>query len=132
MGDLSGIADSLLNLGCVADYRGDYSAAYSLLAESLTLSQDLGYTEFIGWALERFTALAAVQGQAARALRLDGAAARLSETLGTPPGALERELLLEVRLLTARQLLGERAAAQARAEGQAMPLEQAIEYALRP
>ena len=42
LGDLPEIADSLINLGCVAEYRGEYAAAHSLLAQRLTLSQDLG------------------------------------------------------------------------------------------
>jgi hypothetical protein len=116
-----GIADQLMNLGRVAGYQGDYAAAHSLLAESLTLSQDLGHTKFIGLALERFTGLAAVQRQAGRAMRLDGAAAKLSAALGTPSPALESELL-ERRLHTARQMLGEDAAAEAREQGLAMRL----------
>jgi transcriptional regulator with XRE-family HTH domain len=52
------------------------------------------------------------------------------EALGTPLPALDGELR-ERRLQTARLMLGEDAAARAQAEGQAMSLEQAIQYALR-
>jgi len=75
-------------------------------------------------------ALAAAQGQPERALHLAGAAAALRETIGAPLPPTEQEEF-ERHLEMARQTLDEEAAAKALANGRAMTLEQAIEYALQ-
>ena len=59
---------------------------------------------------------------------LAGAAAQLHETIGSGPSLVE-DRTLDPYLNTARQALGE-VAEQVFAEGRAMPLEQAIAYAL--
>jgi hypothetical protein len=74
--------------------------------------------------------LAALEDQPRRALRLVGAAAALRDSIGAPisPAYLEK---LEAMVGPARQALGDTAAAAAEAEGQAMPLEEAIGEALK-
>jgi tetratricopeptide (TPR) repeat protein len=81
IGDLSGVAASLGNLGLVASARGDYEAARDRLEESLATSRDLGNKLFIAHSLDNL-------GRVAHA-RCDYAAARTlhEESLG-----LRREL----------------------------------------
>ncbi|UCC63855.1 MAG: tetratricopeptide repeat protein, partial [Anaerolineae bacterium] len=129
VGDRWAIANSLNNLGNVVRAQGDYTEAHSLYKQSLTINRELGDPRAIAYLLEDIGGLAAMQGQAERALRLFGAAAALRETSGVLLSSTERDKL-EQMLGPARQALGE-AAASVVAEGQAMPLEQAIEYALK-
>ena len=130
LGDKGGIAESLTNLGSVACKQGNYVAARPLYEESLAIFRELGDKRAIVYTLEGFVALAAAQGQPERALHLAGAAAALRETIGAPLPPTEQEEF-ERHLEMARQTLDEEAAAKALANGRAMTLEQAIEYALQ-
>jgi predicted ATPase/DNA-binding SARP family transcriptional activator len=58
LGDVEGIADSLMNLGTVARYQGATERAAALLEESLALSEKIGFREGIAWALEQLGLLA--------------------------------------------------------------------------
>ena len=74
-------------------------------------------------------ALAAAEGQAARAIRLAGAAAGLREAVGARMSMhLEPELVRGLE--PARRILGKAVQQAAWAEGLAMTQEQAIAYAL--
>ncbi len=108
--------------------QGDYVAAHGLYHESLTINRELGDAWGLAYLLEDTGALAAREGHAARAYRLVGAAAALRETIGAPRSASE-QTQLERNLEPARQVLGEADQAQAQAEGHAMSMEQAFEYA---
>jgi hypothetical protein len=99
--------------------------------ESLDIQQELGAAPGIAFVLERLAGLAAAQGQAARALRLAGAAASLRAALGAVPSPAA-QTLLELRLSSARQALGEDAAGRAWTEGKALSLDEAVAYALTP
>ncbi|MGH3624543.1 MAG: BTAD domain-containing putative transcriptional regulator, partial [Sciscionella sp.] len=68
--DPEGRAWSLISLGTIALYRGDYPAATALLTESLTLSRDVGYREGVGWSLNQLGTLALRRGEPALADRL--------------------------------------------------------------
>ncbi len=124
------MATTLHSLGNVTRAQGDYAAARSLYNESLTISRELGDKPVLVQLLEDIGGLAAQEEQMERALRLVGAAMVLREAIGArlPPAEQER---LEGMLESARQPLGEAAAAAAMAEGRAMSLEQAIEYAFQ-
>jgi len=130
VGDRHYLATTLHSLGNVTRAQGDYAAARSLYNESLTISRELGDKPVLVQLLEDIGGLAAQEGQMERALRLVGAAMVLREAIGArlPPAEQER---LEGMLESARQSLGEAAAAAAMAEGRAMSLEQAIEYAFQ-
>jgi tetratricopeptide (TPR) repeat protein len=92
-------------LGEIALERGDLSLARALLCDTLRQQQDLGNRGGIAASLNRLACVAAASGDAARAVRLAGAAARIQATTGTPPSALERDLL-ERYLAPARATLG--------------------------
>jgi hypothetical protein len=122
-----GIANSLHNLGAVAEHQGDYALARSLHEKSLAIARELGSKETIARSLEGFAGVAAAYGHAGRALRLAGAAAALREIISAAPSPSEQELL-ERRLRPAWQRLGQEAGAAAWAEGQTMSVEQALAY----
>jgi hypothetical protein len=79
--------------------------------------------------LDGLAMVAAGQGQPERVLCLAGASARLRDGTSAEPSQIEQAELESV-LAPIRHELGEAAVAAAWAEGQAMTLEEAIEYAL--
>jgi tetratricopeptide (TPR) repeat protein len=127
--DKQGIAVSLLNLGTQLVEQSDYPAACACLHECLTLCRELSLKPVTVYAVEGCAGLALRQQQPEQALRLWGAAAALRETIGSPlpPAAQEQH---EREMMAVRETLGEDAFAAAWAKGQAMTMEQAIEYAL--
>jgi tetratricopeptide (TPR) repeat protein len=117
------------HLGRLAIEEGDFAAAGARLAEGLRVH--LEDTDKVGYlhSLAAFAGLAAATGQAARALRLAGAVAALSEAIGAPVQPSERRAF-EQRVGAARQALGAAPAATAFAAGKEMSPEQAVAYAL--
>ncbi len=131
LGDKQGMAMTGANLGVIALRQGDYAAARSLFKESLTIDRDLGDKRGISSQLEVFGLLAAAQGHAERAARLLGVAEALREAIGAPLSISARALFDYDRYLArVRAALGREALATVWAEGRAMTLEQAIEYAM--
>jgi predicted ATPase len=116
------------NLGLAAEDQGDLPRARSLYCESIPLARASGFRWIFPYVLEGFVTLAARKGQAERAMVLAGAAATVRQHSGNPiPPAMKPRL--DQAIARARQDLGA-AADDAWARGQAMTLEQAIEYAL--
>jgi adenylate cyclase len=130
VGDRHQLAIMLDNLANVTRAQGDYETARSLYTESLAISRVLGDKWLLAYLLEDMGGLAARQGQAERALRLAGAAAVLREAINAPLPPADKDKL-EQMLTLARQGLDDAGAAMATAEGRAMSLEQAIDYALQ-
>jgi tetratricopeptide (TPR) repeat protein len=130
IGDRFSIANALHSLANVTRDQDDYSASRAQYEESLTVLWELGERFLLANLLEDMGGLAALEGQRERALRLVGAAATLRETIGAPLSPAYQEKL-DKMLEPARQTLGEEASASAEAKGKAMPLEQAIAYALQ-
>jgi predicted ATPase/class 3 adenylate cyclase/Tfp pilus assembly protein PilF len=124
--NITGTLNDLASLACG---QGNYAEASAFLMESLTMSRELGYKRGILGSLERLAGVAAAQERPERAARLFGAAASLREIVGMPlrphEGAEHHR-----RVNAVRASLGEGAFAAAWAEGQAMPLEQAMCVAL--
>jgi adenylate cyclase len=118
----------LNNQGNAARAQGDFPRARGLYAESLLIYRDFSDRWALAYLLEDVGGMAACEGQAERALRLAGHASRLRESIGAPLSAVEHSRL-ERLLAPARQALPNEGAA-AWQEGQALPLEQAIEEAL--
>ena len=128
-----GVSDLLVHaLGAMGNLErdeGDYPRARALYQESLRLRQELGSLFALAQSLEDLAALAGREQQWERAVRLLGAAEAFCETLGArPPVAVASEY--ERTVAEGRAALGEAAFAAAWAEGRAMALEQAVEYAL--
>lgn len=130
LGEKNFAALTLNNLGDVIREQGDYATARALYEEGLLIQREVGDQWAIAYLLEAFAALAAAQAQAERALRLAGYAAALRQTIGAPLAPAE-QTQLDQALAAARKALGEIRAADYWAEGAAMTLAQAIEYALQ-
>lgn len=123
------IARSLRNLGRLVYRQGDHARAQALLKESLRLSKELGYKDGIMLCLQGVAEVLGAYGHLVRAARLFGAATLLRESIGAalyPRDQAE----LEQTVSAARAALGTEAFGVAWAEGQAMTLEQAVEYGL--
>jgi tetratricopeptide (TPR) repeat protein len=129
LGDRQGVAIVLGNLGQLAREQGRYKEARERLSECLTLCQDMGDLLGVAYAWEGFAALSFCQEQFARAAVLWGAAAALREQIGSPLTPSERTEY-DANVVIARNHLGAARLAAAWVEGQAMSLEQAVEYAL--
>jgi len=125
LGDRSGIALALEQLGRAALEGGDPARASALFAESLALRRDLGATARLIACLEGLAAVAGVSGQDARAARLSGAAAALRESFGVPLLAVDRARD-ERHLDPARIRLGAAAWDAAWQAGRALALDGAI------
>jgi len=117
-------------LGYLAPRRGDYATARSLFEESLMLWQGAHTHQWgIAWRLEGFAALAVLEGDPERAVRLFGAAEVVLESTNERLDWIDR-LGYDQYVATAREQLGEAAFAKAWAEGRTMTMEQAIECAV--
>ncbi|MBI4321704.1 MAG: tetratricopeptide repeat protein, partial [Chloroflexi bacterium] len=121
-----------ISLNSLADLcldEGACSAARRALEESLSTCARLNYRPQIAYALASLGCIASAEGQPERALRLSGASDALCQSMGMtiqPKDRRRFDRLLE----PARRLLGPERAAAAYAEGQAMSMEEAIDYAL--
>ncbi len=128
-GDKWGMAYSQSTLGNVAFNQGNYERAMALLKESLVLRREVGSKQGVAECLERLAGVAGAQGQSERAARLFGAAEALRVSIGAPLARVDR-LDYDRNVAATRAGVDELAFATAWAEGRAMTLEQAIEYAL--
>ena len=119
-----------LDWAAAGDFEGgDHATARARWREALRMRQELGDKAEIGDSLEGLAALAAAARRPWRALRLAGAAAAARRAAGRQQRLPDRERLARW-LEPARRVLPSEAAAAAWAEGQTMPLEQAVAYAL--
>jgi tetratricopeptide (TPR) repeat protein len=129
LGDPGLLIHALGGMGHLERDEGDYGRARAFYAESLLLRRELGSLFALAQSLEDLAGLAGRQGEAERAIRLLGAEEAFCETLGAhPPVAIVAEYERTVR--EGRAVLGEADFAARWAEGRAMSLEQAIDYAL--
>jgi predicted ATPase len=127
--DRWGIAGTLADLGTLAREEQNCSAALVLFRESLKIFRQLEHKRGVARLLECCACSAAVEKQAARSLRLAGAAAALRQNIGAPLTVAE-QVKLETILEPARQALSNTATAWL--EGWDMPLDRAIEEVLAP
>ena len=128
-GDKPRIAATLVNLGFVGIAQGDCQNAAVFLREALTMRRELGGKHVVITCLSGFAGVAVEEGQPERAARLLGAVEFLLGTIGIPLDYADK-VELESRVQAARAAAGDAAFATAWAEGRAMTLEQAIDYAL--
>jgi len=131
MGDKRRLADGLAELGQVAADEQAYARAYALFTESVALNRELDDRRNVADLLERLAGLAGARGQGRLAGRLWGTAAAMRADLGAPlaPGQQARH---DHAVASVRAAYGEADFAAAWAEGEALPLEQAIVEALSP
>ena len=124
-----GVAAAYQSLGETALGLGRLDEAARWLAQGLALSQTLYVPAYIAWCLAGLGSAAALDEEPERAARLWGAAEGLRQFIGCRSAPAARATY-ERALAVARAQLGEATWAVAWAEGRAMPLEQAIMYAL--
>jgi hypothetical protein len=84
LADKSGTARSCADLGYLACEQHDYAGAYEWLAEALRICHALEHGRGIIHAIEGFAVLAALQGNAERALTLGSAAAAMRKIISVP------------------------------------------------
>ncbi len=129
VGDMWVVANSLNNLGNLARGQGDYQQAEARYRESLKIIREYNDRLAMAYLLEDMGCLVALQDQAERAMRLAGAAEALSGASGARRSGAEQQIL-DKGLETARQKLGEQAAAEKLEEGRKMSFNEAAAYAL--
>ena len=119
----------LVNLGLATLGQGDRERAAASFLETLSMSHDAGRTATVINAFEGMASLAGATEEDSRAAILWGAAetARQNTGIALPPG---ERAFHEPYLAAARFQLGETAWEQAAAEGRAMSLDLAAEFAL--
>lgn len=129
--DTPGIIWCLGDLGGIALARGDYEGAVQLLREPLRLGWESDYKVPSQFCLHWLACVAASRGRLVRAARLWGVVEGMQEAYGVHIAPITLSLSdYEDRLSIARSQLGEEVWSGAWAEGKAMPLEQAVGYAL--
>jgi predicted ATPase/DNA-binding SARP family transcriptional activator/DNA-binding CsgD family transcriptional regulator len=123
------LPEALVNLGLAALGQGNHERATASFKEGLAVAQEVGVKASVINALEAMATLAGTLGEASRVAHLWGAAqaAREITSIALPPG---ERALHEPYLASARSRLGESAWEAALAEGRAMSLDRAAEYAL--
>ncbi|MGE5264154.1 MAG: ATP-binding protein, partial [Acidobacteriota bacterium] len=119
----------LHNLGDVAQYFGDTTRASELFKESLQHHKRAGEREYIAEALAGLAGVAAAEGQPERAARLFGAAEALRDGIHLSIRVYNRAPYDRYWPM-AQSSTDEKTLGRAWAEGKAMSLEQAIDYAL--
>jgi len=129
LGDKGSIARSLRSLASVALAGRDYGRATMLYRESLSLRKEISHKSGIVECFEGLGQVAEAQNEPERAARLLGAAERLREGLPSPAPVERREI--EQSVAKVRAALSQEEFLSKWAEGRAMTMEQAIEYALR-
>jgi tetratricopeptide (TPR) repeat protein len=125
-----GIASTLSDLAGLCSDQACNAEARRLYGQSVKLFQELGHKRGIARVLEHLAASAAAQSNAEQSLRVAGAAAALRQRLGAPLTPNE-QASLEKALEFARRTLGNARGLTAWMEGWAMPVEQAVQEALR-
>jgi DNA-binding CsgD family transcriptional regulator/tetratricopeptide (TPR) repeat protein len=124
-----GLEYAVDNLGWAALLQGDHERARSYYRESLMLCKELGNKIVASESLEGLACISVAEAATQRATKLFGAAEALREAVDSQHMAEEEELR-EPYVAAARSRLDETAWEAAWAEGRAMSLEQAIEYAI--
>jgi hypothetical protein len=127
-GSASGVG-YLISLGDVAAEQGDRESARAWYLEAIEISRELGETTRVPRLLENLAVIAALDGDAGRALRLAGAASAVRDQLGVPITPAQHARI-DGALGAVQWGLGQSARDAAWAEGRAMELDAAIDFAL--
>ena len=124
-----GQARSLADLGTIACELGEHSSAFANFRESLEIFSSLEHRRGVARVLEGLACYALAREDSRRALRLVAAASHVRKMVSAPLTPAEQSKL-DQKLLSAWQELGEAEGEKAWTEGYAMPLDNAIRYAL--
>ena len=123
----TGIAHALL--GIVAIHQDNRDEAASRFREALVCVRDSRHRDTVALSLYGLAAVAAIDGDNERALRLWGAASEVRNAMRSPLRSPE-QFLVERYLKPASSLLPEATEEQVRSQGAAMSLDEAVAYAL--
>jgi non-specific serine/threonine protein kinase len=129
-GDTWAMCMNLSNHAMVRVCQGLYADARALAVEGLLVGREMAERIATGWCLECIAAADAGERHFARAARLWGAVEALHEAVGSPHFETNAAWIRDPYLKIARESLDARTFDAAWAEGHAMTLQQAIEYAL--
>ncbi len=129
LGDRWSTAEALLSFARIAASLGEIATAAASFQESLAIAQEIDVKALIASALEGIGALATAQGEPEWAARIWGTARALRAAIGSPLPPVYRASY-EQALAASRTLLGEESFAATLAEGESMPLEQALDALL--
>jgi len=130
LGSKTSIVVALMNLGITMVHLGDMLRAKQLFAESLELVRETAWRSGMISVLVLFASLAVAQKQAEQAARVFGAVEPWLKSADARVTSPADVVEFERNLASARAQLGDASFNVAWAEGRAMSLEQAIEYAL--
>jgi len=130
LGDKRNIATALVILGIMAHHNEEPERAGRLFAEGLSLYREIGDRLGIAECLEGLGAVAATQGNLEQAARLLGVAEGLRDAMATPIPPSERAEYDRV-VSAVRGALPEPIFSEAWERGRAIPLDEAVEDALR-
>jgi tetratricopeptide (TPR) repeat protein len=129
-GDRRGTSSTLDTLGEVLRDQGDLEGAERAYREGLELARAIGHKRNMAAFLERLGTMAVGRGHAALAARLYGAAEAVRDGINCPVPPIERAGYdRAVALMEGR--LGGDAFGRAWSEGRSMPLQRAVDLALR-
>jgi non-specific serine/threonine protein kinase len=129
LGNDRGTVVALHNLGYMALHQDDPRRAGSLFREGLLLSQKLTNKRQIAHCIAGLAAAAGAAQQSARAARLFGAADALFQSLGAHMDLADR-MEYDRHVAAVRAQVGEAEFDAAHAAGRALPMEQAIAFAV--
>lgn len=129
-GDWFSLAGNQITQALVARLRGDEERAGTLLRESVRLAHSLRDAWTVVTCITGLAGVAGVRNQAERAARLLGVAEALREKMGVSVSWGPLRASYETDLADARERLGAEVFDVVVAEGRAMSMEQAVEYAL--
>jgi DNA-binding CsgD family transcriptional regulator/tetratricopeptide (TPR) repeat protein len=131
VGAQQALASALLNLGHACLHLGDVERAHRLFFESMTIQQPLQNVTGISECLTGFAAIAIVQGMPAAGMRLLGASAAMGgKRVAVASVWYATRMEYEHYLELARNRLNQADFLAEQASGQAMTLDQAIDYAM--
>ena len=116
-------------LGHIARLDGDFRQAMQIYRQTLLRWQDLGHRPAIAHQLECIAFVAIAEGHPERAASLIGAAEALRAKIGTSMAAYE-QAEYDQQMAGLRALLNETDLSRLWAEGRAMTMEQAIQFAV--
>jgi predicted ATPase/class 3 adenylate cyclase len=128
-GDRRGIGTVCYYMGSLALAEGGADAAGACYKESLAAFRQVGERYGMARALEGLARMASARDEPKRAAQLYAAAAALREALGAPVAPID-QADYESQMAALRACLGEEGFTAAWAEGQVMPLNEAVAFAL--
>ena len=129
-GDKWPIEQHLTDLAFFRVLAGQYARAEAVCLEGIALGQELADQLMTAYFIAILAAARAAQGHAIRSVRLWGAMRRMFENVGSRLDPMFESSIGDRFLLPLRQSLGEGAFDALLAEGRAMSLQQAVQYAL--